>query len=111
MNGRSFVGFVNRALQRFGYYLAPFNNKQELPDIIADRELYSRPEDYSLLFRPCLDRSWNAIFRAEVVEHTMLSKKKLYYLWNLLMNALEVGGDVLEAGIASGGSARLMLLC
>ena len=102
---------MNTLTERVGYRLQPFNRLQVVPQHIPDPQLYLGPEDTSRLFRPWLAGDWDQFFTKDVLENTMLSRQKLYYLLKLLRIALTVEGDVFEAGAGSGGSARLMLNC
>lgn len=102
---------LDKTLARAGYQLHRFNRDQIVPPEISDAALYTGPEDYSRLFRPWLDRDYDRWFTPEVVQNTMLSRKKLYWLLKLLRLSRGVPGDVFEAGVGSGGSARLMLDC
>ena len=102
---------MNTITERAGYRLQSFNRSQVIPAHIPDPHLYAGPEDTSRLYRPWLDSDWDQFFTKEVLENTMLSRQKLYYLLKLLRHALAVEGDVFEAGAGSGGSARLMLNC
>lgn len=101
--------FINVALERAGYKLHRINRSQILPANLADPELYSRPEDYSRLFRPWLSRDYDRFFVPEVLQNTMLSRQKLYLLLKMLSHTKTLPGDILEAGVGSGGSAKLML--
>jgi len=102
---------VQRVLGNFGYKLCPYNRNQIIPGQIKDLQSYRGPEDFSRLYRPWLDEKYDRYFIPEVVNNTMLSRKKLYYLLHFLRHSLGIDGDVLEAGVGDGGSARLMLNC
>lgn len=102
---------LDKPLARAGYQLHRFNREQIVPPEIPDPVLYTGPEDFSRLFRPWLGRDYDRWFTPEVMQNTMLSRKKLYWLLKLLRLSLGVSGDVFEAGVGSGGSARLMLDC
>lgn len=106
------VRMVKQTLAHFGYQLCPYPKHQVIPGNVPDAELYSGPEDYSRLYRPWLGAQYDRIFAPEVLQNTMLSRKKLYYLAQFLKQALPIEGDIFEAGVGSGGSGRLMLnLC
>jgi hypothetical protein len=94
-----------------GCQLAPFNRHQIIPNIIPDPELYAGPEDFSRLFRPWLGDDFSRILTPQIMGNTMLSRQKLYLLLQLCRQTLSLEGDLFEAGVASGGSARLMLDC
>ncbi len=102
---------TQRVLGNFGYRLHPYNRNQVIPENVKDLQVYRGPEDFSRLYRPWLDEKYDRYFIPEVVNNTMLSRKKLYYLLHFLRHSLGVEGDVLEAGVGDGGSARLMLDC
>jgi len=101
--------FIDAALERAGYRLHRINRGQILPASLPDPEFYCRPEDYSRLYRPWLSRDYDRVFVPEVVRNTMLSRQKLYLLLKLLRQTRTLPGDILEAGVGSGGSAKLML--
>ena len=98
-------------LARLGYQLAPFNPRQIMPQIIPDPELYAGPEDFHRLFRPWLGEEFGRWLTPQITGNTMLSRQKLYFLLQLCCQTLNVDGDIFEAGVGSGGSARLMLDC
>ncbi len=98
-------------LARLGYQLAPFNRRQVIPQIIPDPELYTGPEDFHRLFRPWLGEEFGRLLTPQITGNTMLSRQKLYLLLQLCHQTLNVEGDIFEAGVGSGGSARLMLEC
>jgi O-methyltransferase len=100
---------VKISLERIGYQLHPFNPEQVMPPEIPDGELYSGPEDYGRLFRPWRGKEYDRFFTPEILQNTMLSRQKLYFLLKLLKLTRELQGDILEAGVGSGGSARLIL--
>jgi len=102
---------LDRSVGRAGYQLNPSNRAQLIPPEIPDAGLYAGPEDFSRLFRPWLGADFDRWFTPEVVQNTMLSRQKLYFLLKLLGLTLQLKGDVFEAGVGSGGSARLMLDC
>ena len=97
------------AVRPLGYGLHPLNADQVIPAQIADPETYQGPEDYSRLHRPWLSAEYDRWITPEVSANTMLSRMKLYFLLNGMRHALRQEGDVLEAGVANGGTARLML--
>ncbi len=94
-----------------GYQLAPFNRQQIIPEIVPDPELYAGPEDFSRLFRPWLGADFSRLMTPQVTNNSGLSRQKLYLLLRLCGQTLDLEGDIFEAGVASGGSARLMLDC
>lgn len=98
-----------RLLAMAGYQLSPLNRNQVFPPEITDPNLYAGPEDFSLLFRPWRGTEFDHYFTREVIENSMLSRQKLYYLLRLLSQVFKLDGDVFEAGTGSGGSAFLML--
>jgi O-methyltransferase len=98
-------------LARLGYQIAPSNRGQTIPEIIPDPGLYAGPEDFSRLFRPWLGAEFRRVLTPQVADNTMLSPKKLYWLLNLCRQTFHLKGDIFEAGVASGGSARLLLDC
>lgn len=98
-------------LARAGYQFHRFNRTQIIPPEIPDPSLYTGPEDFSRLFRPWLGPEYERWFTPSVVQNTMLSRQKLYFLLKLIRQTMAREGDVLEAGVGSGGSARLMLDC
>lgn len=100
---------LGRTLEAVGYRACRIDRNQVVPAIVKDAELYTGPEDFSRLFRPWLGRDYDQIFRPEVVGNTMLSRQKLYFLLKLFKQTLPLAGDIFEAGVGSGGSARLML--
>ena len=102
---------IRRSVGRMGYQLNPSNRAQLIPPEIPDAELYAGPEDFSRLFRPWRGPEYDRWFTPEIVQNTMLSRQKLYFLLKLLGLTLHLKGDVFEAGVGSGGSARLMLDC
>ena len=75
---------LDKPLARAGYQLHRFNRDQIVPPEISDPALYTGPEDFSRLFRPWLDREYDRWFTPEVMQNTMLSRKKLYWLLKLL---------------------------
>lgn len=107
------MNLLLRALQvplaRLGYQIAPNNRGQIIPEIIPDPELYSGPEDFNRLFRPWLGEGFRRVLTSQVTSNTMLSPQKLYWLLSLCGQTLNLDGDIFEAGVASGGSARLLL--
>jgi O-methyltransferase len=109
------MNLLLRALQipltRMGYQIAPFSRSQIIPDTIPDPDLYCGPEDFSRLFRPWLGKEFKRVLTPQVTGSTMLSAQKLYWLLSLCRQTLTLDGDIFEAGVASGGSARLMLDC
>ena len=98
-------------LARLGYQLAPFSRRQVIPQIIPDPELYAGPEEFHRLFRPWLGEEFGRLLTLQITGNTMLSRQKLYLLLQLCRQTLDVDGDIFEAGVGSGGSARLMLDC
>jgi O-methyltransferase len=96
-------------LQRAGYILERFNRKQVIPSHVPDPQCYTRPEDFSRLYRPWLDPRCTTWLTPEIQQNTMLSPQKLYLLRKLLRLAARMEGDVFEAGAGSGGSAKLMI--
>jgi len=98
-------------LARLGCRLVPFDRRQIIPEIVPDPDLYVGPEDFSRLFRPWRGEEFSRILTPQITGNTMLSRQKLYLLLHLCRQTLNVEGDVFEAGVASGGSARLMLDC
>jgi len=106
---RWFNRIIRGALASAGFQLHRFNREQVIPAGIADRELYQGPEDFSRLFRPWNSPQYDRWFTPEVLENTMLSRQKLYFLLQFLRQTIDLPGDALEAGTGSGGSAKLML--
>jgi len=104
-----FFRLLQIPLARLGYQLAPFNGRQIIPETIPDRELYTGPEDFSRLFRPWLGEEFGRLLTPQITGNTGLSRQKLYWLLNLCRLTQDLEGDVFEAGVGSGGSARLLL--
>lgn len=102
---------IECVLGAFDYKLYRFNSSQVIPPNIGDVSLYTGPEDFSRLFRPWRGGEHDRIFGPEILSNSMLSRQKLYFLLKLLKQSLPLAGDVFEAGVGSGGSARLMLSC
>src|SRR5262249_10687386 len=100
---------IHHALERRGYRLHRLNRQQIIPAEIPDAQLYQGPEDFSRLYRPWNSPEYDRWLTPAVLENTMLSRQKLYLLLLLLEQTLDLPGDVFEAGVGSGGSARLML--
>jgi SAM-dependent methyltransferase len=98
-------------LERLGYRLAPFIHRQIVPEIVSDPELYVGPEDFSRLFRPWLGQEFGRLLTLQITNNSGLSRQKLYLLLHLCRQTLELKGDIFEAGVGSGGSARLILDC
>ena len=96
-------------LQKAGLKLVKLPKDQLIPSTLPDEVLYSRPESQYLLFRPWNSQSLDVWLRKEVTNNTMLSRQKLYYILSLMEHTLGLEGDVLEAGVGNGGSARLLL--
>lgn len=101
---------INEAMGRAGYKINRIARDQIIPEI-PDANLYRGPEDFARLFRPWLGSNYDEIFSGEILQNTMLSRQKLYFLLKLLRQTLVVPGDIFEAGVGSGGSSRLMLNC
>lgn len=100
---------MDRVLEKMGYKLDRINRHQILPATLPEPELYTRPEDHSRLFRPWLSRDYDPFFTPDVLKNTMLSRQKLYLILKLLRQTRMLPGDILEAGVGNGGSAKLML--
>jgi hypothetical protein len=98
-------------LARVGHQLAPFDARQIIPSIIPDPELYVGPEEFSRLFRPWLGEEFNRLLTPQITRNSGLSRQKLYLLLLLCRQTVDLDGDIFEAGVGSGGSARLMLDC
>jgi len=96
-------------LERTGFGLHRVNRQQLIPPEIPDPELYRGPENFDRLYRPWLGADSDRHFTPAVVQNTMLSRQKLYFLMKTLRQCRHLEGDVFEAGVGSGGSARLML--
>jgi O-methyltransferase len=96
-------------LARLGHQIVPFNRRQVIPDIVPDQDLYTGPEDFSRLFRPWRGKEFGRFLTPEITNNTMLSRQKLYWLFYLCQQTNSLQGDIFEAGVGSGGSARLML--
>ena len=99
---------LNTLLHRFGYSLEIYNRKQIIPSDLPDAPLYGGPEDPSLFFHPWNGEGFLSKLDAAVLDHTMLSRQKLYLLLQLFLTATAQEGDVMEAGTCSGGSALLL---
>ena len=100
---------LNSMLLKAGMKLVKLPREQLIPDTLPDEDLYGRPENQYLLFQPWNSPCNKVWFRKEVTRNTMLSRQKLYYMLRLMEHALSLPGDVFEAGVGSGGSARLMI--
>jgi SAM-dependent methyltransferase len=98
-------------LTRLGWQLAPLEIRQIIPEIIPDPELYAGPEEFSRLFRPWLGEEFGRLLTLQITSNTGLSRQKLYLLFHLCSQTLDLDGDIFEAGVGSGGSARLVLDC
>jgi hypothetical protein len=96
-------------LARFGYQLTRFDSRQIIPEIIPDPELYVGPEEFCRLFRPWLGEEFGRLLTPQITRNTGLSRQKLYLLWHLCRQTQALEGDIFEAGVGSGGSARLIL--
>jgi len=109
------MNIIRRLLQiplvKLGYQLAPFNCRQIIPEIIPDPELYVGPEDFSRLFRPWLGEEFGRLLTPQITSNSGLSRQKFYLLLHLCSQTLALDGDIFEAGVGSGGSARLILDC
>ncbi len=99
---------INRALGEMGYRICRSPRGQIIP-AIPDADLYRGPEHFLRLFRPWLGKEYDNVFTPEIVQNTMLSRQKLYFLLKLLAQSLPLEGDIFEAGVGSGGSAKIML--
>ena len=104
-----FLRLLQIPLARLGYRLAPFNRRQIVPEIIPDPELYTGPEDFCRLFRPWIGEEFGRVATPQVTGNSGLSRQKLYLLLHLCRQTLGLNGDIFEAGVGSGGSARLIL--
>src|SRR4051794_20243913 len=104
-----FLRLLDSIFGRIGYQIAPRDQFQVIPETVPDPELYAGPEDFNRLYRPWLSKQFDEFFTEQVLNNTMLSRKKLYVLLQLFRQTLTTPGDVFEAGVGSGGSARLML--
>src|SRR5437899_2610568 len=102
---------LQESLAKAGLRLHRIPRGQVIPPELPGRELYVGPEYFGRLFRPWLGREYDRWFTPPVLQNTMLPRQKLYFLRKLLRQTLSLEGDILEAGVGSGGSARLMLDC
>jgi O-methyltransferase len=68
---------------------------------VADAELY-KPN-----FSPWRAQWFRELYR-EISPHTVVSLQRCWTLWQGLSQALNVPGDVVEAGVFQGGTARLL---
>lgn len=59
-------------------------------------------------YSPWLEASFQSFFREHVQPHTVVSLPRAWTLWQSLKQALQVPGDVVEAGVFQGGTARLL---
>lgn len=109
------MSFVKDVIQKLlspaGLRLQRFNPGQIIPEEIADKEYYVSPEDPNRMYRPWLSPDHTRLFTPDVVQNTMLSHRKLYFLYKMLRSSVHLPGDIFEAGSGSGGSGRLMLNC
>src|SRR5258708_5412354 len=101
--------FIKRQLEKQGYLLSRMDPHQVIPAHAKDLDLYARPEDFSRLYKTWRSPEFERLLTPDVVQNTMLSRMKLYYLVKFLRQTLDVPGDIFEAGCGSGGGARLML--
>ena len=99
---------VNSIVNHFGLELRAAA-RNELPRNLPDAEAYTGPEDFSRLFRPWRAPGARTFLTPEVLENTMLSTQKLYFLERMFKGTLTLEREVFEAGTGSGGSSRLML--
>jgi O-methyltransferase len=106
-----FLRLLQVPLGRLGYRLSPFYRRQVVPEIIEDPERYVGPEDFNRLFRPWIGEEFGRVLTPQITGNTGLSRQKLYLLLQLCRQTLHLDGDIFEAGVGSGGSARLMLDC
>lgn len=100
---------IKRSLESRGVLVQRISRDQVFPADLPNAEWYTRPEDYSRLLKIWRSAEYQKLFTPAVVNHTFLSPMKLYYLHRLLLQAMGCEGDILEAGVGNGGSARLML--
>ena len=108
---KSVSAFIKSRLHRQGWHLSRIDPRQVVPETAPDRELYARPQDLNRLFRPWQGTAFDAVVTAEVLRNTMLSRLKLYFLLKFIRQTLPLPGDLFEAGVGDGGSARLALNC
>ncbi len=66
-----------------------------------------RKDQYQPFFSPWLEQEFSRRFD-EIKEHTLVTKESCWTLYSMLQHALNVAGDVAEAGVFQGGSARLL---
>ena len=69
---------------------------------IPDADLY-RPN-----FSPWLAPDFVRLFESKVQPHTVVPIQSAWTIWRMLNQSLHVDGDVMEAGVFQGGTARLM---
>jgi len=100
---------VKERLEQAGFLVKRISAGQVIPAHVDHPELYARPEDYNRLLKAWRSSDLDQVFTPEVVDNTMLSRMKLYYLYKFFRQSLGIPGDVFEAGSGSGGSSRLML--
>ncbi len=96
-------------LRKRGYLLQRLPPDQHFQENIPSPELYAEPEHFLRFYRPWLAPEFAKLLTPEITENTMLPRVKLYMLLSFLKQTLVVDGDVLEAGVWKGGSARLMV--
>lgn len=84
---------------------------KSIPEVVPDPEWYGVPTQMHRFYRPWMSRELDEVITPEVSRNTMLSRIKLYFLVKFVRQTLPLHGDILEAGVGSGGSSRLMLNC
>lgn len=97
-------------LRQRGFQIVAAPAGQVFAEGISNPAEYAGPADFSRYFRPWdVQSELNGWREPKVVDNTMLSPIKLYYLRALAAHACGLTGDFLEAGVHNGGSARLLL--
>ncbi len=100
---------ISGVLLNHGYLLQRLPTNQTFSDRVPDMECYGRSDSYYRYYKPWLAMDFTKTLTPSIRENTLLGASKLYVLLGLLRQSRWVEGDILEAGVWSGGSARLMV--
>lgn len=83
--------YCQRILRIFGYRLI----KVPRVDIPQTREFYDSRDDFNALYE-------------QIREYTLVSKNRLFMIYQLLKFSADLEGDVAEVGVYKGGTAKLI---
>ena len=96
----SLTAAITRTLSWFGFEArkAPRHGKLSIPDA----------ELYAPLFSPWKGHGEFAEYLELAQPHTLVSPDRLYVLFSLAQNAVQLHGDFWECGVYKGGTARML---